>query len=85
MFLMQITRRTQGGDTRVSTDGIETTVNEVYYGISIDGIQTTPNEVYGVSADSFDNNQRQVVLCQSNDNFSPIHVYENINIRIYCV
>ena len=33
---------------RDSTDGIETTPNEVY-GVSTDGIETTPNEVYGVS------------------------------------
>ena len=33
---------------RDSTDGIETTPNEVY-GVSTDGIETTPNEVYGIS------------------------------------
>ena len=33
---------------RDSTDGIETTPNEVY-GVSTDDIETTPNEVYGIS------------------------------------
>ena len=37
---------------RVSTDGIETTPNEVY-GVSTDGIETTPNEMHGVSTHPF--------------------------------
>ena len=45
---------------RDSTDGIETTPNEVY-GVSTDDIETTPNEVYGISTHPLQGHVYEVV------------------------
>ena len=60
---------------RVSTDGIETTPNEVY-GVSTDGIETTPNEVYGVSTVGIETTPNEVYGISTH----PLqgHVYEDV-------
>ena len=56
--------------------------NEIY-GISTDGIETTPNEVYVINCIGTPaNKQRQPVTMNRQSGPSPTHTYEDMNISI---